>query len=348
MIEPENPDFLLNKIDQAGLNLTTYPVRSLGTDRARILSRTIYEELERAKVKFFLQHEVLDVDQEEKGFAVKCIHGSSEIVVLRAPYVILAPGRSGSAWVAYLASKLGFETIQNPIDVGVRIETKKETLRPLDRLGANPKIKLPWQETYLKTHCYCPGGFVIAYKLLFPGIAMKIVDGHKYYSEESQNSNINLLVRLYPEKIVDPINYGTAFLKQMNLLGRGKPVLQRFGDFVGGRPTSIDALKHNSIRPTLEDFTLIDMDMCFSSFVTKGFFEFITRLSIICPGLATDDTLLYGPALEWCIRRVKVEDSLETTTPNLFVVGDGAGLSQGVVAAAMTGISAARSVAERI
>jgi len=344
---PENPEFLLEKINDAGLNLTNYPVRSLGTDRARVLAKTLYNELECMGVKFFLQHEAIGLDR-NGDFALKCLCGSSSIVELRAPFVILAPGRSGSPWISYLASKLGFDTTQNPIDAGVRIEAHKKTLAPLNRLGDNPKIKLPWHETYLKTHCYCPEGFVISYKLLAPGISIKVVDGHKYYSKKSQNSNINLLVRMYPERVIDPINYGMSFLRQVNLVGQGRPILQRFSDFVIGRPSSEKAIKNNEVEPSLPGFSLADINMCFPAFVTKGLFEFVTRLNLVCPGIASDNTLFYGPALEWCIRRVRTQDNLETAIPNLFVAGDGAGLSQGVIAAAMTCIVAARSIAERI
>ncbi|MFH1392126.1 MAG: FAD-dependent protein [bacterium] len=344
---PENPGFLLEKINDAGLDLTNYPVRSLGTDRARVVAETVYRELKQAGVKFFLRHEAIDLEY-NGNFSLKCLYDSSSIIESQAPYVVLAPGRSGSLWISYLASKLGFETVQNPIDVGVRIETTEKVLTPLNRLGDNPKIKLPWHETYLKTHCYCPGGFVIAYKLLTPGISIKVVDGHKYYSKRSKNSNINLLVRLYPERIIDPINYGMSFLRQVNLVGQGRPILQRFSDFVIGRPSSEKAIKNNEVEPSLPEFSLADINMCFPAFVTKGLFEFVTRLNLVCPGIASDNTLFYGPALEWCIRRVRTQDNLETTIPNLFVAGDGAGLSQGVIAAAMTGIVAARSIAEKI
>jgi len=347
LIVPKNPQELTTRIEAAGLSLTTYPVRFLGTDRARIFIETIRKDLQQSNIEFFLEHEAIDVIKEKDHFLIKCICGESNVITLKTSYLVIAVGRSGSIWISYLASKLGFATTQNPIDIGVRIETKKETLTSLNLFGANPKIKLPWQETYLKTHCFCPEGFVMSYKMLFPGTSLRVVDGHAYNCRKSPNSNINLLMRLYSERIIDPINYGISSLKQMNLIGRGKPVLQRFEDFVVKRPTLGLQLENNSVMPTLDDFTLADLNMCFPAFVSDGLQAFIKKLDTIYPGLNSEDTLLYGPALEWCIRKVSVGESLETTVENLYVVGDGAGLSQGIVAAAMTGITAARSIVEK-
>ena len=76
--------------------------------------------------------------------------------------------------------------------------------------------------------------------------------------------------------------------------------------------------------------------------------DFIIRLSKIVPGVVHEDNLIYAPALEWFMDSVKVNQSMETTHKGWFAVGDGAGLSQGIVHAAATGIIAANEICLRV
>ena len=58
--------------------------------------------------------------------------------------------------------------------------------------------------------------------------------------------------------------------------------------------------------------------------------------------------MLYGHVFEWCMDTVGVSKYMETSIPNLFAIGDGAGLSQGIMYSASTGIIAANCIIERM
>jgi hypothetical protein len=45
--------------------------------------------------------------------------------------------------------------------------------------------------------------------------------------------------------------------------------------------------------------------------------------------------------------QINVDKNMETNVPNLFVAGDGAGLSRGIIAAAATGLLAARGLMKK-
>lgn len=72
--------------------------------------------------------------------------------------------------------------------------------------------------------------------------------------------------------------------------------------------------------------------------------EGLEKLNEIIPGVASDSTLLYAPEIKFYAMRVKVDKNMETSVKNLFVAGDGAGLSRDIVNAAATGVLAARGV----
>jgi uncharacterized FAD-dependent dehydrogenase len=87
--------------------------------------------------------------------------------------------------------------------------------------------------------------------------------------------------------------------------------------------------------------------------------EFIERLAKIAPGINNSDTLVYAPAAEWYIPRyipynpITKEGALThrmrpTNFKNIFIVGDGAGLSQGIVMAATTGFIAGDTIATEL
>ena len=61
----------------------------------------------------------------------------------------------------------------------------------------------------------------------------------------------------------------------------------------------------------------------------------------------TDDTLVYGPAEErfWGF---PTDDMLQTTAPGLFVAGDGAGQSQGIIQASVAGLLAGAGMARAL
>jgi hypothetical protein len=54
--------------------------------------------------------------------------------------------------------------------------------------------------------------------------------------------------------------------------------------------------------------------------------------------IASDSTLVDAPEIKYYAMRVDVSETMETSIPNLFVAGDGAGVSRGIIVASATGI----------
>jgi uncharacterized FAD-dependent dehydrogenase len=81
--------------------------------------------------------------------------------------------------------------------------------------------------------------------------------------------------------------------------------------------------------------------------IVTNILEGLERLDKVIPGVASDSTLLYAPEIKFYAMRVEVDITMETSKPNLFVAGDGAGVSRGLVIASATGILAARGILEK-
>ena len=65
-------------------------------------------------------------------------------------------------------------------------------------------------------------------------------------------------------------------------------------------------------------------------------------------GIASPDTLLYGIEVKFYSSRIHLTNKLETEIPNLFTIGDGAGVTRGLVQASASGVVAAREIISRI
>ena len=75
--------------------------------------------------------------------------------------------------------------------------------------------------------------------------------------------------------------------------------------------------------------------------------EFLDALNVIMPGVNQNDTLLYGVEIKLYSLRLKLKETLEVpVVRNLFMVGDGAGVSRGIIQAAASGVVAARAILE--
>ena len=65
-------------------------------------------------------------------------------------------------------------------------------------------------------------------------------------------------------------------------------------------------------------------------------------------GVNSKHTLLYGVEVKFYSMQLTLTRNLETEVENLFAVGDGAGVSRGLIQASVSGIIAAREILERV
>ena len=82
--------------------------------------------------------------------------------------------------------------------------------------------------------------------------------------------------------------------------------------------------------------------------VLKDIDEMLEALDNITPGLASDETLLYGVEVKFYSNVVKVNKDFQTNISNMFVMGDGAGITRGLMQASVNGVYVARSIADEI
>lgn len=317
-------------------------IRHIGTDRCRVLLKKIKKSLN-AKVEtlFGLEADGVII-KKEKAAGIRLKNGEN----IYSDYVILAPGREGSRWLEKESRHLHLTLLQNPVDIGVRVEVPASVFEHLTRVTYEPKLIFYSKkfDDKIRTFCVNPYGEVV--KEYLKGIWT--VNGHSYAKRKTNNTNFALLVStFFTEPFDEPISYGRYIARLANFLGQGV-IVQRLGDLQIGRRSTHERIAKGIVQPTLKDATPGDLSFVLPYRYLSDILEMIDALDKIAPGVNSKHTLLYGIEVKFYSMQLKLTNSLETEKENLFAVGDGAGVSRGLIQASASGVIAAREIARRM
>jgi len=325
----------------AGIKFIPITQRHIGTENAPRVIQSIQDELEKKdNVSFLVNAEVKRIGKSD----ISLENGEKK----NFDYLLAAPGRSGMVWLTEQMHALDIETKYEPISIGVRVEVPSQIMNHVCNFERDPKFHI-YPKTYddfVRTFCVNHKGFVVQERYPDGSVA---TNGHSFESENSDNTNFALLVHI---SLTEPLEDTTAFGKSIALncgtLGGGKPLLQRLGDIKKGRRSNWDRINKNIVQPTLKNVTPGDISLALPHRIYTDIIESIEQLDIVLPGLNSDSTLLYAPEIKYSAKRVITNSQLETSIPNIFVAGDGAGLTRGIIAAAVTGLIAAEGILKKL
>lgn len=333
---------LAHEATLAELKLVHSPVRHLGTERSLDVLKNMQDFL--GDKITILNEEIADkliVENEQvKGFTTK--KGQT----IKAEYIIIAPGREGADWLTaeFAENKIGM--VSNAVDIGVRVELPAPVFEPITEKLYESKLiyNSPTFGDEVRTFCMNPYGEVVSEN--YSGILT--VNGHSYATKRTENTNFALLVsEKFTEPFKEPIAYGQHIARLANMLAGGV-LVQRFGDLLEGKRSTPDRIKASTITPTLTSATPGDLSLVLPYRQLKSIIEMLYALDRIAPGTASRYTLLYGVEVKFYSARVKLTNELETEgVKNLFTIGDGAGVTRGLIQASASGVHVARTICAR-
>ena len=335
---------LKKKAASAGISFIEVPQRHIGTDNAPGVISKFEDFLIKGGARFVVETKVEDLLIKNGRCNGIILKNGKKIL---AKYVLVAPGRYGASWFDSMIKKHGINAKFSGIDVGVRVEIPSIIMDDIIKINRDPKFHIMTDkyDDFVRTFCTNHNGFVV--KENYDGIVG--VNGHSLIKRVSDNTNFAFLVRIELTKPVEnTIKYGISIAKLATTIGGGKPILQRLGDLRRGRRSHANRIKRNRIQPTLTDITPGDISMALPHRIVMDVIEGLEKLNKVIPGVYSDSTLLYAPEIKFYATQVNVDENMETNIKNLFVAGDGAGLSRGIVNAAATGILAARGIKRKL
>ena len=337
----EKVDEIERKASLAGLKLIRQKIRHMGTEKCVETLQKMRQELNN-KIVFQPETDVKSLIVENNtAKGVETVNGEKFF----GKYVIIAPGRSGAEWLQSEAQVLGLKTVNNPVDVGIRVEVLAPVMEELTTALYEPKLVYYSRlfDDQLRTFCVAPYGEVTTES--YDGVLT--VNGQSYAERKTENTNFAILVSTsFTEPFKEPIAYGKYVARLSNLLSGGV-VIQRLGDLVSGRRSTPERIARSVVTPTLKNATPGDLSFVLPYRYLSDIREMLQALDLIAPGIHSRDTLLYGIEVKFYSSRLLLNNSLETKIHNLFTIGDGAGVTRGLVQASSSGVIVAREIIKR-
>jgi len=332
---------LADRARLAGLELIPNRIRHIGTDNCRsVLERFRKSLAERIEISTESEVEELIADH-GRIQGVRLADGRS----IGAKFVVVAPGRSGARWMKRQAESLGLKTRATSVDIGVRVELPAPVLKEITDTIYESKL-VHYSKTFdekVRTFCMNPYGEVVTEE----NNGIITVNGHSYAEKRTDNTNFAILVSsVFTEPFDDPIAYGHDIARLANLIGGGV-IVQRLADLLAGRRSTRERIDRCLTKPTLSDATPGDLSFVFPYRHLLSIIEMLQALEGIAPGVYSRHTLLYGVEVKFYSNRIDVSSEMETAIGNLFAIGDGAGITRGLLQASVSGILAARAIANR-
>ncbi len=331
------------KAINANLKLVECPIRHLGTEEGYKIYEKLQHHLEDAGVVLKFNTMVEEILLENgQAVGIKTDKGEA----FYAGEIVSAVGREGADWFNAKCSEIGIDTTPGTVDIGVRVEVRDEVMQFLNENLYEAKLiyHTPTFDDKVRTFCTNPSGEV-ATEYYEGGLA--VVNGHAYKSQDFKTDNTNfaiLVSKNFTKPFKTPIEYGKHIAQLSNMLCGGKILVQTFGDFKRGRRTTEERLCRNNLMPTLKDAIPGDLSLVFPHRIMVDIEEMLIALDKITPGIAADETLLYGVEVKFYSNRVVVNRDFETSIKGLRAIGDGAGVTRGLQQASANGISVARSI----
>ena len=125
-------------------------------------------------------------------------------------------------------------------------------------------------------------------------------------------------------------------------------MVQRLGDLLLGRRTDFTRLKKSTTVPTLKSAVPGDLSFVLPHRHLTSIVEALRAFDKLAPGLYSKNTLLYGVEVKFYSSKISVKENFETAVQNLYAIGDGAGITRGLMQASVTGVAVARDIAVKL
>ena len=335
-------DTLSANARKVGLTFVPTMIRHMGTENCFSVLKKMRRDLtDKISIKTECRaEEILTKKNEVTG--VRLTDGQ----VVNSSFVVAAPGRIGAGWMKSQADLLNLSSVHSPVDIGLRVEAPAPIMEPLTKEAYEAKL-IYYSKTFddkVRTFCMNPYGEVV----LEQSDDIITVNGHSYARKKSDNTNFALLVSsTFTDPFHNPIKYGKYIASLANMLGKGA-IIQRLGDLLAGRRSTEKRISKCITKPTLNQATPGDLSFVLPYRYLKDIIEMLEKLDSLAPGIFSRHTLLYGVEVKFYSHRIKLTRHLESEVRNLFIAGDGAGITRGLIQASISGIVAGKEIASRL
>ena len=342
----------------AGGDLTTYRLRAerlnvrlldirqchLGTDGGLRLIKRLMSELERRGITVSLKETVSSINP----IARRLVTDRREIGYKE---VVLAPGRSGFRFLQTVMRSVDIPYQDNIVDIGIRVEMLADRY-PIVADCYDPKFLFPGG---VRTFCTNSGAaYVVKEQYTAPdGKRFFSLNGHAYSHAHNGSGLVNFAL-LKTVNLTQPLASGQEFAEMLSrqamLLGGGKPLMQRVGDFRLGQRSKPENFTGDlfDFAPSLAGCAAGDISLAAPSKIMRNIWEALKLLDAIIPGVLHPSTIMYYPEIKLYANKPLFLDDYFRAADHIYLVGDGAGTSRGITGAWASGIRAAEGILNQL
>jgi len=348
VIERLHPEFMQRidletyrrRAERLGVSLLDIRQCHLGTDGGLKLINRLMAELAERHIEVSLGETVTEVEPTAR----RIITSRRE---LGYQDLILAPGRGGFRFTQDVMAKAGIPYLDNVVDIGIRIETREERYSVVKDYY-DPKFIFP---SRVRTFCTNSGAAYVVKERYETrdGREYFSVNGHAYSNSRPRSGLVNFAL-LKTVTLTEPLASGQEFAEMLGcqamLLGGGKPLMQRVGDFRLGKRSAAKSFCGDlyDFDPTLSDCTAGDISLAMPAKILRPIWTSMKLLDTIVPGVMHPGTVMYYPEIKLYANKPRFVDSHFLAADHLYLVGDGAGTSRGITGAWASGIRAADGI----
>ncbi|MFH8626028.1 DNA polymerase subunit beta [Streptomyces vietnamensis] len=345
------------------LRIREYPVAVLGeSDLATVIAG--WHDLLAPNVDLWHTSELTDAKEHGQRLELTVRTGPGEERRVSCDHLVLATGRRGVTSTTDLLKQLGVPTELPDISVGVRLEMAVGLLEAIGEEHPDLKVSQLDHAQKIKSFCFCGGSNggrikVTNYQGAF-GDPVLTLDGHETTErvpagERPLAANFGLLCQVQDRG--NALEARDSFIATYRQLAGGRPFAQSLRGFLTRRADTAswpELQARMPFQPSVLDLTAGPVDQLFTdaehTSLTAGFRRFMgsilahSRLGLTVNDVL-DDILVVGPELEFLWDKPAIDADCKVPGLPIHVVGDSAGIAQGIVQAAMMGIATGRHIA---
>lgn len=328
-----------------GCRLLEIQQSHLGTDGGLRLIKRLLAELNSHGVNLALGETMLSVDDKKRVI-------STDKRDIGYRKLLIAPGRRGFHFLQMVMQSLGVPFVDNIVDIGVRVETRLEHY-PIVKDYYDPKFYFPEK---VRTFCTNSGdAHVVKEKYVSArGDTWYSVNGHAYSADTHEANGLVNFAILKTVKFTAPLASGQTYAENLGmqaaLMGGGRPLMQRVGDFRLGSRSKENSFNADlyDFRPSLQECCPGDISLAIPAKILRVIWKAMKNLDTIVPGMLHPSTIMYYPEIKLYANKPVFQDPFFRVTDSVYLAGDGAGTSRGITAAWASGIRSAQGMLDTL
>lgn len=344
ILKKHNLEIYNQRAARLGVELIDIRQTHLGTDGGLELIKSLMARFTSMGGEWATAEEMTGFNAPPDGASI-CIQTTHREICCKN--LVLAPGRGGFRFLQTLMDDLGIPYIDHIVDVGVRVELREERY-PIVRDYYDPKFLFPRRVRTFCTNSRC--AYVVRERYESSnGQPYFSVNGHAWSEKREPNGLANFAM-LKTVRLTEPLASGQDYAEMLGLqamlLGGGKPLMQRIGDFRLGKRSTADSFNRDlyDFEPTLKGCTPGDVSLSMPAKILREIWKSMKSLDTIIPGVLHPSTIIYYPEIKLYANKPTFRDNYFQVLDNIYMIGDGAGTSRGITAAWASGIRAADGI----